>query len=110
MRGPSSDTSAAREGQDSDRWNLLQPGERRRVSYIERGAATDYIRAFAIALTALTELTSELSADAVAIGATIHSHPHPSETLASSAEAFEGTTTDPLPAQEDVGDLPCPDL
>jgi pyruvate dehydrogenase E1 component len=50
-------TEAAREGQDSDRWNLLHPGEQRRVSYVERClaerpdgpvvAATDYIRAFA---------------------------------------------------------------
>jgi pyruvate dehydrogenase E1 component len=46
----------ARDGQDTDRWNMLHPGEDRRFSYVERQiagrdgpviAASDYIRGFA---------------------------------------------------------------
>jgi len=50
-------TEAAREGRDTDRWNLLHPGEERRPSYVESClagrpdgpvvAATDYVRTFA---------------------------------------------------------------
>ncbi|MEE8164635.1 MAG: pyruvate dehydrogenase (acetyl-transferring), homodimeric type, partial [Myxococcota bacterium] len=45
----------AREGQDTDRWNLLHPEEAKRLSYVERQlarsagpviAATDYMRAY----------------------------------------------------------------
>ncbi len=45
----------AREGQDTDRWNLLHPEEQKRLSYVERQlarstgpviAATDYMRAY----------------------------------------------------------------
>jgi pyruvate dehydrogenase E1 component len=46
----------ARDGQDTDRWNMLHPGKERRLSYVERQlsnttgpvvAATDYMRSFA---------------------------------------------------------------
>lgn len=36
----------------------------------------------------------ETGADAAAIGATIHPHPTPPETVGMAAEAFEGTITD----------------
>jgi len=45
----------AREGQDTDRWNMLHPEEQKRLSYVERQlarstgpviAATDYMRAY----------------------------------------------------------------
>jgi pyruvate dehydrogenase E1 component len=49
-------TEAAREGRDSERWNLLHPGQERRTSFVESClagrpdgpviAATDYVRAF----------------------------------------------------------------
>jgi dihydrolipoamide dehydrogenase len=45
-------------------------------------------------LIAEAALAIELGADAVDIGATIHPHPTLSETVAMSAEAFEGTITD----------------
>jgi dihydrolipoamide dehydrogenase len=45
-------------------------------------------------LIAETALAIELGADAIDIGATIHPHPTLSETIAMSAEAFEGTITD----------------
>ena len=46
----------ARDGQDTDRWNMLHPNEERRLCYVERQlmsttgpviAASDYIRSFA---------------------------------------------------------------
>jgi dihydrolipoamide dehydrogenase len=45
-------------------------------------------------LIAEAALAIELGADAVDIAATIHPHPTLSETVAMSAEAFEGTITD----------------